>query len=181
MKIYTKTGDDGTTSLYSGGRVVKTHLRVEAYGTVDELSAAIGVARAQKAASQTAEWLAEIQNQLFRLGADLATPADAASQHVVRIDADAIEWLETKIDHMSGELPELKAFILPGGSTVAAQLHVARTVCRRAERDAVKLGQNEPIGDFVVQYLNRLSDFLFTLARWENHQAGISEEEWSPR
>ena len=181
MKIYTKTGDDGTTSLFSGGRVDKTHLRVEAYGTVDELSAAIGVARAQQPSAQAVEWLAEIQNQLFCLGADLATPADAASQNVVRMGAEAIEWLEAKIDFMTAGLPELKAFILPGGSAVAAQLHVARTVCRRAERNAVRLGQTEPIGDFVVQYLNRLSDFLFMLARWENHQVGISDEEWSAR
>jgi cob(I)alamin adenosyltransferase len=178
MKIYTKTGDDGTTSLFSGGRVVKTHLRVEAYGTVDELSAVIGVARTHQPSPETETWLTEIQNQLFYLGADLATPADSANQKVVRMDAKAIEWLEVKIDHMSEGLPELKAFILPGGSPVSAQLHVARTVCRRAERNAIKLGQAESIGDFVVQYLNRLSDFFFMLARWENHQAGISDEEW---
>lgn len=181
MKIYTKTGDDGTTSLFSGGRVNKTHLRVATYGTVDELNATIGLARAQQPSSEALAWLAEVQNQLFQLGADLATPADASSQHVVRICEGEIEWLEGKIDQMTQRLPALKAFILPGGTLVAAQLHVARTVCRRAERKVVELGQNEPIGTFVVQYLNRLSDFLFMLARWENQQADVSEEEWSGR
>jgi cob(I)alamin adenosyltransferase len=178
MKIYTKTGDDGTTSLFSGGRVSKTHLRVEAYGTVDELNSILGVARAHQPNSQTDAWLAQIQRQLFNLGADLATPLDAKSDWVVRMDAETVLWLENGIDEMTAELPELKHFILPGGSAAAAQLHVARTVCRRAERLIVGLQTQEPIGDHVLNYLNRLSDFLFTLARWENMQTGIPEDKW---
>jgi cob(I)alamin adenosyltransferase len=181
MKIYTKTGDDGTTSLFSGGRVAKTHLRVEAYGTVDELNSVLGVARAHKPQPQTDEWLARIQRQLFHLGADLATPLDAKADWVVRIDAEAINWLETTIDRMTAELPELRNFILPGGTPAAAQLHVARTVCRRAERLVVALQTDESLGDYVLVYLNRLSDFLFTLARWENMQAGEPDEKWSVR
>ena len=179
MKIYTKTGDDGTTSLFSGGRVAKTHLRVEAYGTVDELNAVIGVVRAHQPSQQTDDWLAQVQNQLFHLGADLATPLDSQSDWVVRMDAETVAWLEETIDQMTAQLPELKQFILPGGTPAAAQIQVARTVCRRAERCAIGLAESEAIGEHVVVYLNRLSDWLFTLARWENQQAGISEEKWS--
>lgn len=181
MKIYTKTGDNGTTSLFSGGRVSKTHLRVEAYGTVDELNSVIGVARALQPSAQTAEWLERVQNQLFHLGADLATPLDSKSDWVVRMKAETVAWLEGSIDQMTGQLPELTQFILPGGSPAAAQLHVARTVCRRAERLTVALAEHEALGDHVLTYLNRLSDWLFTLARWENLQAGISESTWSVR
>lgn len=181
MKIYTRTGDNGTTGLFSGGRVSKTHLRVETYGTVDELNSVIGVARALSPTAQTAEQLERVQNQLFHLGADLATPLDAKAEWVVRMDAATVAWLEAGIDSMTNELPPLKNFILPGGSPAAAQIHVARTVCRRAERLAVALAEHEPIGEHVLEYLNRLSDWLFTLARWENQQAGVSEETWSVR
>lgn len=179
IKIYTKTGDDGTTSLFSGGRVAKHHLRVESYGTVDELNSVLGVVRTHKPYGD--EWLARIQHQLFNLGADLATPLDAKSSWVVRMDSETIGWLETVIDEMTAQLPELKNFILPGGSPAAAHIHVARTICRRAERLAVTLQEDEPIGEHVIPYLNRLSDFLFTLARWENLKAGLSEETWSVR
>lgn len=178
MKIYTKTGDDGTTSLFSGGRVSKTHLRVEAYGTVDELNSVLGVVRAHKPQRRCDEWLARVQWQLFNLGADLATPLDSKAEWVVRMDADTVVWLEDAIDEMTAELPELKNFILPGGSLVAANIHVARTVCRRAERVVIQLQDQEPVGEQVIHYLNRLSDFLFTLARWENMQAGIPEDKW---
>jgi cob(I)alamin adenosyltransferase len=181
MKIYTRTGDDGTTGLFAGGRVAKTHPRVEAYGTVDELNSAIGLARAHRPSSQGDQWLAQAQHDLFVLGADLATPQDAKADWVMRLDDAAVNWLEAAIDQMTAALPELKHFILPGGTLAAAQLHVARTICRRAERCAVALGQHEAIGDHVVIYLNRLSDFLFTLARWENHQAGVAEATWSAR
>lgn len=181
MKIYTKTGDDGTTGLFSGGRVTKTHPRVEAYGTADELNSVIGVARTHDITEQADAWLERVQNQLFYLGADLATPQDAASDHVVRIDEDAINWLEQTIDEMTDALPPIKHFVLPGGTTGAAQLHVARTVCRRAERCVVTLMTHEPIGDLPMRYLNRLSDWLFTLARWENHQQGVSEAKWRVR
>jgi cob(I)alamin adenosyltransferase len=179
MKIYTRTGDDGTTSLFSGGRVPKHHLRVESYGTVDELNSMLGVARAHQPSQQTDNYLTQVQHQLFNLGADLATPMDARSSHVVRMDAATVSWLESTIDRMTAELPALTYFILPGGSLAAAQIHVARTVCRRAERLVSDLSQQEAIGEHALPYLNRLSDFLFTLARWENLQAGVSEERWS--
>jgi cob(I)alamin adenosyltransferase len=181
MKIYTKTGDSGETSLFSGGRVPKKHLRVEVYGTVDELNSVIGVARAHQPHPQTDAWLERVQNQLFHMGADLATPLDAKADWVVRVDAASITWMEETIDQMTAELPNLKNFILAGGSLAASQIHVARTICRRAERLAVALRDEEPIGDNVIPYLNRLSDFLFTLARWENLKAGLSEEKWSVR
>ncbi len=179
MKIYTKTGDDGTTSLFSGGRVLKSHLRVEAYGTVDELNSALGLARAFQPSAPVDGWLAQVQRQLFHLGADLATPLDAHREWVVRLDAAAIAWLEARIDDMTAALPPLTNFILPGGSPAAAQLHVARTICRRAERLVVALQEYEAIGDHALVYLNRLSDFLFVLARYENKQAGIPESRWT--
>ena len=179
MKIYTKTGDDGTTALFAGGRVPKTHPRVEAYGTVDELNALLGAVRAHGVSDQADTWLEQTQTHLFHLGADLATPAQATSARVVRVTAEQVQWLEQTIDRMNDDLPPLKQFILPGGTAGAAMLHIARTVCRRAERRAIELAQTEVISDQVVPYLNRLSDWLFVLARWENHQAGISEAKWS--
>lgn len=181
MKIYTRTGDDGSTGLFAGGRVSKTHLRVEAYGTVDELNSAIGLARALKATPDTDAKLESVQNALFNLGADLATPLDAQAAWIVRVESSAAQGLEADIDAMTADLPELKNFILPGGSPAAAQIQVARTICRRAERLAVALAQTEATNAEVVIYLNRLSDWLFTLARWENQRAGISETKWTAR
>ena len=181
MKIYTRTGDDGTTSLFSGGRVPKDHLRVEAYGTIDELNSTLGVARALKPRAQIEDWLVRVQNHLFYLGSDLATPIDAKSKHVARADSEHVAWLEATIDTMTADLPPLRNFILPGGSPVGAQVHVARTVCRRAERLIVRLTESEPVSPQVLPYINRLSDFLFTLARWENHQAGVPDEPWTVR
>jgi cob(I)alamin adenosyltransferase len=181
MKIYTKTGDDGTTSLFSGGRVRKDDLRVEAYGTVDELNSHLGMARAIKPAAEVDALLETVQNQLFRLGADLATQLDAKADWVVRVDEAAVRGLETDIDRMTDILEPLKNFILPGGTPAAAQIHIARTVCRRAERLAVHLAEREPITELTVQYLNRLSDWLFTLARYENHLANMPESRWSVR
>lgn len=178
MKIYTKTGDDGTTSLFSGGRVPKHHLRVESYGTVDELNSAIGMARTLCLSPEGDADLARIQHQLFNLGADLSTPLDAPSSYVIRMDADTVVWLEGRIDALTEALPPLKTFILPGGSPAAAAVHVARTVCRRAERLVAQLGEQEALGDHVLPYLNRLSDYLFTLARWENQQAGVEDVKW---
>jgi cob(I)alamin adenosyltransferase len=177
MKIYTKTGDDGTTGLFAGGRVTKTHARVEAYGTVDELNSVIGVARAHKPHQD--EWLRRVQNDLFHLGSDLATPLDADAAWVVRLPPEAVKWLEGRIDEMADVLPPLKNFVLPGGCPAAAHLHVARTVCRRAERLVVHLTeQEEAINPNALIYLNRLSDFLFTLARFENWHADEPEEAW---
>lgn len=181
MKIYTRTGDDGTTSLFSGGRVRKDHLRVEAYGTVDELNSVLGVVRANTPSPQADAWLETVQNQLFILGSDLATPLDAQANWITRMPEDDIAWLETTIDAMTDTLEPLSNFILPGGTRSAAYLHVARTVCRRAERIVVALAENEPINEWAQHYLNRLSDWLFTLARYENAQAGIAESKWAVR
>ena len=184
MKIYTKTGDSGETGLWGGLRVSKDSLRVHAYGTVDECNAAIGVARAALgAAQQIAELdaaLAHIQDQLFVVGADLATPGAAAS--IPRVGPGEIAFLEQTIDALEGELEPLRQFILPGGTLVAAQLHLARTICRRAERCVVSLAQAEPVGEHVGVYLNRLSDCLFVLARAANARAGMPDVPWrSPR
>ena len=181
MKIYTKTGDAGETGLFGGGRVRKSHARVEAYGTVDELNALLGLARTHALPAPAPEWLETIQNHLFYLGADLATPSDAQVEGVVRLDAESVHALEQAIDAMNELLPPLKSFILPGGTPAAATLHVARTVCRRAERVCVALGDAESINPTILVYLNRLSDFLFTLARWVNHHAGESEIRWAVR
>ena len=181
MKIYTRGGDDGSTALFSGGRVAKTHMRVEAYGTVDELNAAIGLARTLQPSEATDQALEQVQNHLFYLGADLATPQETQADWIVRVDEASVQWLEGEIDRMTEQLPEIKNFILPGGTPAAAQLHVARTVCRRAERRTVELGHHEAISEMPTHYLNRLSDWLFTVARWENHQQGISKAKWALR
>jgi cob(I)alamin adenosyltransferase len=178
MKIYTRTGDDGTTMLFGGPRVPKYHLRVEAYGTVDELNSGLGLARAMGPQPDTDGWLHQIQQHLFYIGSDLATPMDAKTDHIVRLDRESAVWLEGVIDEITDQLPPLKNFILPGGSPVAAQIHVARTVCRRAERITAYLAESEEIGKYVLPYINRLSDFLFTLARYENFRAGIGDEKW---
>lgn len=179
MKIYTKTGDSGETNLFAGGRVKKSHLRVDAYGTVDELNSLLGLARTYPIPALARTWLERIQNELFTVGADLATPQDANPAWLTRMDAGPIALLEQNIDAMDEQLEPLKSFILPGGTPAAATLHVARTVCRRAERVCVNLEAHEPINPRVIEYLNRLSDFLFTLARWVNQQAGESETKWA--
>jgi cob(I)alamin adenosyltransferase len=181
MKIYTRTGDDGTTGLFAGGRVKKTHLRVEAYGTVDELNSVLGLARALKPAAEVDGALETAQNVLFNLGADLATPLDAKAEWVVRVTAEQVAALEADIDRMSAQRPEIRFFVLPGGTPAAAQIHVGRTVCRRAERLTVGLADDEPLNPQALVYLNRLSDWLFTLARYENHLAGIDETIWRVR
>jgi cob(I)alamin adenosyltransferase len=178
MKIYTRTGDDGSTSLYSGERVSKTSLRVEACGTLDELNCAIGATRAASPMAPAEKYLATIQHHLFSLGADLAT--SGKRQCVARINPIEITWLETEIDRMASELPPLHNFILPGGSAAAAQIHLARAICRRAERAVVNLSQSEEISKDAVRFLNRLSDFLFILARYENLLSGVAEEKWIP-
>ena len=171
----------GDTSLFSGGRVPKHHLRVESYGTIDELNSVLGVVRSAKPSPQTDIWLEEVQNQLFHLGADLATPLDAKADWVVRVEVEQVEWLEQTIDEMTEQLDPLSNFILPGGTVAAANLHVARTVCRRAERLVSALQVEEDISEHAIAYINRLSDWLFTLARFENKQAGESEAKWVVR
>lgn len=181
MKIYTKTGDQGQTSLFAGGRVPKNDPRVETYGTVDELNSHLGVVRTFTLPPLAEEWLTQIQNDLFVLGADLATPLDSNPSWLVRATPDLYERLEAAIDLMDTELEPMKAFILPGGAPPAAHLHVARTVCRRAERLCVSLSEEKGVNPHALIYLNRLSDFLFTLARWVNRQLGESETKWLSR
>ncbi len=180
-KLYTKTGDKGDTGLFGGGRVAKDDPRVEAYGDVDELNAAIGMARAIELMPRIDEVLVPIQRDLFSLGALLATPDRdkmRAQLDTARIDEDRIAQLERAIDAGEAELEPLKAFILPGGTPKAAALHVARTVCRRAERRVVALSHGVELPGLVVIYLNRLSDLLFVLARVANRRAGAGEVTW---
>jgi cob(I)alamin adenosyltransferase len=180
-KIYTKKGDKGATSLGGGQRVPKDHLRVAAYGTVDELSSQIGVALAFGLNAQLTAVLAEVQNELFDLGSDLAfVEEDKATYKLPQIEPRHIKRLEELIDEMTAVLGPLANFILPGGSLGAAQLHVARTVCRRAERDVAALERAETVGDNVLAYLNRLSDALFVMARYENFTKGMTEPLWQP-
>ena len=181
MKIYTKTGDDGETGLFGGGRVPKDDPRVEAYGDVDELNAVIGMARAVELMPRIDELLVAVQRDLFAVGALLATPdREKMAQHLqkARIDERRIAELEQAIDDAESELEPLRAFILPGGTPKAAALHVARTVCRRAERHVVRLQQAVELPGLAVIYLNRLSDLLFTLARLANRRAGAGEVTW---
>jgi cob(I)alamin adenosyltransferase len=181
MKIYTKTGDNGSTGLFGGGRVQKSHPRVDAYGEVDELNATIGFAMAVEALARIDDVLAPIQQDLFAIGALLATPdREKMERHLEKasITEARIAELERAIDAGDDELEPLKAFIMPGGTKKAAALHIARTVCRRAERRVVDLAGNEDIPALVVIYLNRLSDLLFTLARVANRAGGGGEVEW---
>jgi cob(I)alamin adenosyltransferase len=180
MKIYTKTGDKGDTSLFGGQRVPKDAQRIEAYGTVDELNSLLGVVRADNRNQQIDEILNRIQNELFELGADLATPRSAATKQIKRIEPKHSDHLEKSIDQLEAHLKPLKTFILPGGLPVAARLHLARTICRRAERTVVRLTRNEDIGDGITMYLNRLSDLLFVMARYANHVANVPETKWKP-
>jgi cob(I)alamin adenosyltransferase len=177
MKIYTKTGDKGSTSLYNGSRVIKSSLRVETYGTVDELNSIIGIVLAHEAPVNLNNDLLVVSNWLFNLGSDLATPT-GSKINIDRINEENIKFLEQKIDEYTEQMPELKNFILPGGSKIAAFLHHARTVCRRAERLVVELAEKEEIGEFPVKFLNRLSDYLFTSARYANHLLGVEERNW---
>ena len=181
VKIYTKTGDKGDTGLFGGGRVPKDDPRVEAYGDVDELNAVIGMARAVELMPRVDEVLVPVQRDLFAIGALLATPdREKMAQHLqkARIDEHRIAELEQAIDDAESELEPLRAFILPGGTPKAAALHVARTVCRRAERNVVRLQHAVELPELAVIYLNRLSDLLFTLARLANKRAGAGEVTW---
>jgi cob(I)alamin adenosyltransferase len=179
-KIYTRTGDGGETSLFGGGRVPKDDLRVCAYGTIDELNAVIGVARAAGPPREIDGVLERLQHQLFDLGAELATPAHAsqAAGHVTRVTPDRVAALEQDIDRFEARLPPLHQFVLPGGTPQAASLHHARTVARRAEREIVRLAGREPINAELLKYVNRLSDLLFVLARAANHAAGRPDVAW---
>jgi len=187
MKIYTRTGDRGDTGLFGGGRVPKDHVRVDAYGEVDELNSTLGlvVLHLDAAGEQAlADGLRQVQGDLFTLGANLATPAPEdggrENAYIPPLDPARIEAMEQWIDAADGELQPLASFVLPGGSPAAAVLHLARTVCRRAERRVVTLSQQATVRPEYVMYLNRLSDLLFTLARLANHRAGIPDVPWVP-
>lgn len=178
MKIYTRAGDGGETGLYGGTRVPKDAIRVQTFGTVDEMNAALGVALTLIEDDEVAAVLKRIQGELFEVGADLATPAERGST-VPRLGSSATTQLEAEIDRFETELSPLRNFILPGGSPGGASLHLARVVCRRAERHLVTLAFSEDVNPEVSRYLNRLSDHLFTLARLVNHRAGRTETEWT--
>lgn len=177
MKIYTKRGDQGETSLYGGRRVLKTDDRIEAYGTVDELNSVLGLALSFRPSERTEEIVHHLQDELFVLGADLATPLDK-KEKIDRIGESHISKLETTIDALEETLEPMRFFIHPGGTSAASTLHIARTVCRRAERACISCLQTTAISPDTIRYLNRLSDLLFVLARYENSQAGIPEEKW---
>jgi cob(I)alamin adenosyltransferase len=181
MKIYTRTGDKGDTGLFGGGRVSKANQRVEAYGSVDELNATLGLTIEAVVDEEIRGWLAGIQHDLFSFGASLATPGSedgTARPEIPPLPERKIRAMEDWIDGATGEIPELKTFILPGGSKGATSLHFARTVCRRAERAVVSLNATETSHPAVLKYLNRLSDLLFTMARLENHRLGVSDIPW---
>ncbi|MCP5064904.1 MAG: cob(I)yrinic acid a,c-diamide adenosyltransferase [Ignavibacteriae bacterium] len=183
MKIYTKTGDEGKTSLFGGQRVLKDDLRIEAYGTTDELNALIGVVLSEALTDEISDLLIQIQNDLFIVGAELATPKETrkGKSIISELSKESIDLLENAIDEFEEKLPSLKSFILPSGIRSASLLHFARTVCRRAERNVVKLAKEVELNENVVMYLNRLSDLLFVLARNENFRTSTVEVEWKTR
>ncbi|QHV99847.1 cob(I)yrinic acid a,c-diamide adenosyltransferase [Spirosoma endbachense] len=182
MKIYTKTGDKGQTGLIGGRRVSKADLRIDAYGTVDELNSWIGLVRDQPINTSQKDLLKEIQDRLFTVGAELATdPEKAIKRAMPAIIAEDVAALEQAMDSMDAELPELRAFVLPGGHESVSFCHLARTVCRRAERLVIGLNDESPVDDLVLQYLNRLSDYLFVLSRKMAQELEAEEVVWKPR
>jgi cob(I)alamin adenosyltransferase len=188
MKVYTKTGDTGTTALFGGTRVPKHHIRIESYGTVDELNSHIGLIRDQEINSHYKDVLIEVQDRLFTVGAILATPPEKETlkngekrlQNLGILEAD-IDYLEKEIDAMEDSLPQMTHFVLPGGHTTVSYCHISRCVCRRAERLAVHLNDIEPTDELVIKYLNRLSDYLFVLARKLSFDLKADEVQWIPR
>lgn len=181
MKIYTKTGDKATTALFTGKRVPKHHIRIESYGTVDELNSFLGLVRDQIVDFETKDLLSLVQNKLFTVGAILATePSKDNRLKIPRILEADIVLLEEEIDRMNGELPEMTHFILPGGHPTVSYCHIARTVCRRAERMISYLNEAEPVPEGVLKYMNRLSDFLFVLARVLSKTLNAEEVKWIP-
>jgi len=188
MKIYTKTGDKGTTALFGGTRVKKYNLRIESYGTVDELNSYIGLIKDQEINEIEKASLLKIQNELFTLGAMLATPPEKEvlkngkeRLNIPKINDGSIEFLEQEIDRMDAVLPQMTHFILPGGHQAVSFCHIARCVCRRAERLSVELNDEETINPDVIKYLNRLSDYLFTLARKLSKDLAVEEIKWIPQ
>jgi len=183
FKIYTKTGDKGSTSLIGGVRVPKNHIRIESYGTIDELNSYLGMVHDLCDSQEVGTWLHEIQDRLFTIGSVLATsPEKEVKMKLPDLHDEDVSWLEGKIDLMNETLPEMRSFILPGGNLAASTAHVARCVCRRAERICVGMAEvNEEVPDLIIRYLNRLSDFLFVLARYLGHLKGAAEIPWRAR
>ena len=183
FKIYTKTGDKGSTSLIGGVRVLKSHIRIESYGTVDELNSYMGMVNDMAAEPRINDWIREIQDRLFTIGSELATTPDKeVKMKLPDLHNTDVQWLEQRIDEMNGSLPEMRSFILPGGNLAASTCHVARCVCRRVERICVAMQeQNEHIPELIIPYINRLSDFLFVLARYISHINGAEEIPWRAR
>ena len=181
MKIYTKTGDQGTTSLFGGKRVSKSDLRIDAYGTVDELNSYVGLLRDQGVNKKRNEVLVEIQDRLFTSGSILATEPGNVKVKIPSLQETDITFLEKQIDEMDAQLPPMKSFVLPGGHESVSFGHVARTVCRRAERLVIALDQIEKVDELVIKYLNRLSDYLFVLCRMMTKELGAEETPWKPR
>jgi cob(I)alamin adenosyltransferase len=181
MKIYTKTGDEGTTSLFGGKRVSKSDLRIDTYGTVDELNSYVGLLRDQEVNKKRKEILVEIQDRLFTIGSILATEPGNVKVKIPSLQEADITFLEKQIDGMDSQLPPMKSFVLPGGHESVSFGHVARTVCRRAERLVIALDQLEKVDSLVIKYLNRLSDYLFVLCRMMTQELGAEETPWKPR
>ena len=180
MKVYTRKGDDGTTTLYGGKRIKKHHLRIEAYGTVDELNAHVGHLRDHCEEERLLEFLLEIQNDLFNIGSHLATVDPNMKKNLPKLTETLITKLEVEIDTYDELLPPMKNFVLPGGHPVVSQAHIARCVCRRAERISIELAEDEEIHEHVIPFLNRLSDYLFVLSRKLTHDLGVEEIPWRP-
>ena len=184
MKIYTKTGDRGQTSLIGGKRVTKDHIRIETYGTIDELNSHIGLIRDQGLQETTITILIEIQDRLFTIGSSLATDPESEGKTAMKLPdlkEEDIVLLEKEIDKMNEQLPELRSFVLPGGHTSVSFCHIARCVCRRAERNTIRLSQTSFVPELIIKYLNRLSDYLFVLARKLGHDLQAKEISWKPR
>lgn len=181
MKVYTKTGDKGTTALLGGTRVSKSNIRIEAYGTVDELNSYIGLLRDQKINVKRKDFLSAIQNHLFALGANLSSDPSKTKSIAPVLTEDDIEALEGSMDKMNEDLPEMRNFILPGGHVSVSFCHIARCVCRRAERWVINLSEKERVADLVIKYLNRLSDYLFVLSRKMAQELQVEEVLWKPR
>jgi cob(I)alamin adenosyltransferase len=188
MKIYTKTGDNGTTALFGGTRVKKNNSRIESYGTVDELNSYIGLIKDQEISDEAKASLLKIQNELFTLGAMLATPPEKETLkngkerlNIPKIDDTSILFLENEIDKMDAVLPQMTHFVLPGGHQAVSFCHIARCVCRRAERLSVELNDEEPLNENILKYLNRLSDYLFVLARKLSLDLDVEEIKWIPK
>lgn len=181
MKIYTKKGDGGETSLIGGTRVAKHHLRIQSYGSIDELNSFLGLLRDQQASCVPKSFLGEIQDRLFTIGSHLASDPRKSKMKLPELKKDDILTLEERIDRMNEELPELKAFILPGGHPIVSYCHIARCVCRRAERNCTELAEADEVDPLIIAYLNRLSDYLFVLARFLGKELKINEINWKPK